>query len=468
MRSLHGSRSWWVIGLCVLAGCVSSEEFKGSMRFETVKSERTIDAHVRLETSHTLAPDVIEIWKAWLNSDDNIASYRQAMSELVYEDMVKSQVFASVNAAGSTEYDAVIRVESSESKAEHFMLKVTLKVFDAPGKALVAEYPREVTLTDSMMGFSDDMKRAMSESLSSIRKQLLADEQSGKGLRTLVATRRGAVAAQGRVAEAQAAMQRGDYQAALAAVRSALQTDPQGAASVAAAAELLYRLCDPEAAKRMGDQALKAHPTDATLQAAVRGTGATPYPPACDAQALNRDGVALARGGQRSEALAKFQAARQAAPGLVPKTSYNAALLLEQGGRGADALAAYLEAYRGFLTPMEQQDSLGRLVALTQRTNLPAPDGPDRRYRLGIVRAQQKRYPEAIVEFEAALSDCPWLVDAYYNLGLVYDFTGASGPALQAFRTYLVLAPSSPHTSAVKTKIVELEDKLGVGDPPPK
>ncbi len=113
MRPMHGLRRWWVIGLCVLAGCVSSEEFKGSMRFETVKSERTIDAHVRLETSHTLAPDIIDIWKAWLNSDDNIASYRQAMSELVYEDMVKSQVFASVNAPGRTEYDAVVRVESA-------------------------------------------------------------------------------------------------------------------------------------------------------------------------------------------------------------------------------------------------------------------------------------------------------------------------------------------------------------------
>jgi tetratricopeptide (TPR) repeat protein len=468
MRPLHGLRRWWVIGLCVLAGCVSSEEFKGNLRFETVRSERTIDAHVRLETSHTLAPEVVDIWKAWLNSDDNIASYRQAMSELVYEDMVKSQVFASVNAPGRTEYDAVVRVESAESKSDHFVLRVTLKVFDAQGKALVAEYSRELTLTDSMMGFSDDMKRAMSQSLSSIRAQLLAEEQAGKGLRTLVAARRNAVAAQGRVAEAQAAVQRGDYQAAVAAVRSALQTDPQGAASVAAATELLYRLCDPETAKRLGEQGLKADPADATLQAAMRGTGGTPYPPACDAQALNREGVALVRAGQRSEALAKFQAARQAAPGLVAKASYNAALLLEQGGRGPEALAAYVEAYRSFLTPAEQQDALGRLVALTQRANLSAPDGPDRRYRLGIVRAQQKRYPEAIVEFEAALSDCPWLVDAYYNLGLVYDFTGASGPALQAFRAYLALAPSSPHTSAVKTKIVELEDKLGVGDPPPK
>ncbi len=468
MRPKRGFTRWWVIGLCALAGCVSSEEFKGTMRFETVKSERTIDAHVRLEASHTLAPEVVDIWKAWLNSEDNIASYRQAMSELVYEDMVKSQVFASVNAAGRTEYDAVVRVESSESKPQHFMLKVTLKVFDASGKALVAEYSREMTLTDSMMGFGDDMKRAMSESLSSIRAQLLAEEQAGKGLRILVAARRNAVAAQGRVAEAQAAMQRGDYQAALAAVRSALQTDPQGAASVAAAVELLYRLCDPESAGRMGEQGLKAHPTDAPLQAAVRRSEAAPYPSACEAQALNRDGVGLIRAGQRGEALAKFQAARQAAPGLVAKASYNAALLLDQGGRGPEALAAYLEAYRGFLTPAEQQDALGRLVALTQRTNLPTPDGPDRRYRLGIVRAQQKRYPEAIVEFEAALANCPWLVDAYYNLGLVYDFTGASGPALQAFRTYLALAPSSPQTSAVKTKIVELEDKLGVGDPPPK
>jgi hypothetical protein len=33
---------------------------------------------------------------------------------------------------------------------------------------------------------------------------------------------------------------------------------------------------------------------------------------------------------------------------------------------------------------------------------------------------------------------------------------------LHALRTNLTLASQSPHASAVKTKIVELEDKLGV------
>ena len=156
-----------------------------------------------------------------------------------------------------------------------------------------------------------------------------------------------------------------------------------------------------------------------TLAAAIAGTGITPYPPACGAQALNREGVALAREGKRTEALVKFQAARQAAPGLVPKASYNAAMLLEQAGKSQDALVAYLEARQGFL-------------------------------------------------FEAALPDAPWLADAYYNLGLVSDFTGAHAKALEALRTYLALAPQSPQASAVKTKIVELEDKLGAAEMPRK
>lgn len=53
-------------------------------------------------------------------------------------------------------------------------------------------------------------------------------------------------------------------------------------------------------------------------------------------------------------------------------------------------------------------------------------------------------------------------MDAYYNLGLVYDFTGATANALQALRAYVQLAPQAANLGAVKTKIVELEDKLGV------
>jgi tetratricopeptide (TPR) repeat protein len=368
-----------------------------------------------------------------------------------------------VNAPGRSDYDALVRVESQESKPDHFKLKVVLTVLDPAGKEAVVQYSREADLGDSIFDYVDSMKRAMGGSLSSIRTQMLA-EQQGKGLRALVAAHRVIQVVRDQVQWAQAAEAQGDYATALRTLRQALTADPKSPAPVAAAVAFLHRLCDPEGAKRFGEAAQKAHPTDAALATALAGTGVTPHAPACEAQALNRDGVALARERKLPEALAKFQAARQRAPGLVPKASYNAALLLE-AARPPEAVQAYLEATRGFLDPADQQEALTRLVATAQRARLPVPETADRRYRLGVVRVEQKRYPEAVTEFEAALAEAPWLVDAYYNLGLVYDFTGATANALQALRAYVQLAPQAANLGAVKTKIVELEDKLGVLPP---
>jgi tetratricopeptide (TPR) repeat protein len=187
-----------------------------------------------------------------------------------------------------------------------------------------------------------------------------------------------------------------------------------------------------------------------------------PYPAACRAQALNREGVALAREQKFAAALAKLEEAVRIAPGLIPKAHYNAALIHEQTGRPREALTHYVVAHQAFLLPQGQTETLSRMVALVQRAGITVPETADRRYRVGILRAQQKRYKEAIEEFEAALAEAPWLVDAYHNLGLVYDFTGAYQDALRTFRTYVQLAPTAPNIGTVKTKIVELEDRLGL------
>jgi len=457
----------WLAVLIFLTGCaVSAEEFKHMVTYDPVRAEGRIEAAVRVEAAHTLSAEIVDVWKTWGNPDENIANYQKAVADMLLEDMVQSQVFASVNATGRTEYDAHIRIETAESKVgETFRLDVVVSILEPATRAPGIQYKREIPLGDSMFGFSEAMKQGLSTSLGSIRAEMLAASK-GQGLRALFSGARAAQAGQvarGKLDEAQAAQAKEDFPTAMAAVRQALTADPYGAAPIGAAVALLQMLCDPEAAKRLGEEGLKAHPGDAGLQAAISRTDASTYPPACEAQARNREAVAFARVGQRPDALKKLAEARRLAPGLIPKASYNAALLLEQDGKPQDALAAYLEAYRGFLSPADRREALTRLVALAQRANIQAPDPVDRRYRLGIVRAQQKRYPDAITEFEAALLEAPWLVDAYYNLGLVYDMTGSYPDALQAFRNYVTLAPTAPNVGTVKTKIVELEDRLAAG-----
>ncbi|MCX5816871.1 MAG: tetratricopeptide repeat protein [Proteobacteria bacterium] len=186
------------------------------------------------------------------------------------------------------------------------------------------------------------------------------------------------------------------------------------------------------------------------------------YAQACNAQRLNREGIALVKAQQRPNALAKFEEAVKTTPNLIPKADYNAALILEQTGRPKDALVHYLAAMKGFLLLSDEEEVSTKVITIAQRSNIPVPESADRKYRIGILRAQQKRYNEAIQEFEAALSEAPWLVDAYYNLGLVYDFSGDYQNALRSLKTFMKLAPNAPNIGAVKTKMVELEDRLGL------
>lgn len=183
-------------------------------------------------------------------------------------------------------------------------------------------------------------------------------------------------------------------------------------------------------------------------------------PIACRAQQLNRQGVALVKEGKKPEALAKFQEALQAAPGPFAKAHYNAALVLEQSGKVKEAMGHFIQAHQSFLRIEDEIEALRRLLELTKKARIAVPETADRRYRIGIVRAQQKRYQEAGMEFEAAIAEAPWLLEAYYNLALVSDSNHQYPQALQALRIYAGLAPHAPNIGAVKTKIVELEDKI--------
>ncbi|MFB3816541.1 MAG: tetratricopeptide repeat protein [Candidatus Methylomirabilales bacterium] len=399
----------------------------------------------------------------WAKESETETNRVRAYGELIVEDMAASGAFASVNAPGRQDHDLDIAIDLAQHVGTTFAtqhtLKMVVKITDPATTTAIREYRRE-RVVGALFSYLEEFKATMPAWLSEIRGEMLAEFGGGALRNTLFAGRRAKAVGED-VRRARAAQARGDYPSAVTGLRRALAADPAGIAPIMAGVELLHVLCDPEGARRLGETSPKDQPSDVGFAAALAGTTVTPHPPACQAQQLNKDAVALARAGQRAEALAKLTEARRLAPGLVPKASYNAALLLEQSGKPQEAVAAYREAYQGFLLPADQQEALKRVVTCAQRHNVAPSDAADRRYRLGIVRAQQKRYPDAVAEFEAALAEAPWLVDAYYNLGLVYDFTDAPAPAAQALRTYLSLAPQSPHASAVKTKIVELEDKLG-------
>lgn len=192
-------------------------------------------------------------------------------------------------------------------------------------------------------------------------------------------------------------------------------------------------------------------------------------PRACAAQAANRDGVADARQGRMRDALEKFNRAIAAspAPGMIPKAVYNAGLAEEGNGRTDAALALYREAFADYFLADDRFGALNRMVGMAQRNAISVPETIDQRYRLGLIRVEQKRYPEAIEAIESALAEAPWIADAYNNLGLIYDTTNQYGKALDALEIYVHLKPTAPNIGNVKTKIVELQDRFGMIAAPP-
>lgn len=183
-------------------------------------------------------------------------------------------------------------------------------------------------------------------------------------------------------------------------------------------------------------------------------------PIACQAQELNKQGIGLAGEGRLSDALLKFQEAIRIAPAPTAKLYYNDALILEQVGRFKEALDYYISAQKLFLLPDEEMETLSRMLVLVNRHEILPPEVADEHYRMGIVRAKQKRYSESVQEFEAALAIAPWIVDAYYNLGLVYEFIEDYSNSLRVLSIYVRLAPTAQNTGSAKTKIIELKDRL--------
>ena len=164
-----------------LFGCVtiSSDYYKGMMRFDSIQSQSVIDATARIEASHTFAPEVATMWKNWLNTDDTIANYQKAISELEAEDMVKSGLFKTIVAGEGSDCDFLIRISSIESKPSQLMLKLTMEIIDPRRNEVLTTYSNELEL-GTMLSYGTRLKEGIKHSLADMRTKLLSDYNEGK------------------------------------------------------------------------------------------------------------------------------------------------------------------------------------------------------------------------------------------------------------------------------------------------
>jgi tetratricopeptide (TPR) repeat protein len=81
-------------------------------------------------------------------------------------------------------------------------------------------------------------------------------------------------------------------------------------------------------------------------------------------------------------------------------------------------------------------------TAYAERAEARAP------YNRGLELARAGQYPDAILEFEAALAHDPRLARAHYNLGLVYQRAGQPRRAVSSLEKASELAPSADYRYA--------------------
>jgi tetratricopeptide (TPR) repeat protein len=102
------------------------------------------------------------------------------------------------------------------------------------------------------------------------------------------------------------------------------------------------------------------------------------------------------------------------------------------------------------------------MLALTMDPAPTVPENVERNLARGaaLIRTGAGEYKQAIVEFEAAANNAPWLAMAYFKIAVAQEKVGFYTEAIQNFKFYLMAAPEAKNTREVKNKVDELEAEV--------
>lgn len=190
-----------LLGGCAVATPSVKESFKSNFRYEPVRPRGTIEANVRLETSHTLSEGVVAAFKRYGNTQATVDAWREAIAEAARDDMLRSGFVKPLPARATP--DLTLKVETSESDNPEPNLTVVVSALDPATGSITGRYERRAGLGTSIFAYTGNMRKGLSTALAEIREELLRDYQAGRLRGPAVASRpRGSAQAQPRPAGA--------------------------------------------------------------------------------------------------------------------------------------------------------------------------------------------------------------------------------------------------------------------------
>jgi len=251
------------------------------------------------------------------------------------------------------------------------------------------------------------------------------------------------------LAQAGAALRRGDPHAAFDLCREALGTDPQNVDALSLAGVAAFQV-------GLIDDALNL----------LRST--VSFAPK-HAEAQTNLGNVLAHAGELQEAEAAYRAAMAADPNYA-EAAFNLGRLLELAGDASGAAAAYAQALDS--NPAHDlaqqglgnaQKTLGQLAAASdtyQALLARTPKSPEARTNLAAVLQELGDFEAAADECRKALTDAPDLAEARYNLGIALQEQGRFEDAIDAYETVLAAQPDNAAASLNIAYGLQQMDKL--------
>jgi Tfp pilus assembly protein PilF len=146
--------------------------------------------------------------------------------------------------------------------------------------------------------------------------------------------------------------------------------------------------------------------------------------------------------------------------GDTPEAHYNLAILATARGEPEHAVSEYRTALRLWPSSFQARHNLGMLLAQLGRLDeagtefeavLATDQVPDTAFALGLLRAQQGRWRDAIAALERCVDADPQFPRARYNLALAYAKAGDTTKALDELE--LAAGEDDTHRDAVLTLV---------------